>query len=388
MIEKKTIKKNLEEISFPRIYGSKAEKKAYNIIKSKIEKLGLNPSTQKFEFTRFYSIYYPKIMFLLIFWLFVIFYLNIGNLFQDINLIILISLFLFFYLITRYPDKIKIGKKFSSQNLHTEIAVDIDRNLQKLKRKVILLAHIDSKSQKYNVVNRVRSYIFWAYTALILVIFLVFKNLIFTNYELFFYLLTAFPLGLHFVAVLFILNNKNENKSQGALDNASGVVILLALMKYFLKEKLKSMDLQFVFTGAEECGTNGVRNFFNSLNIKNVDKNRFTILNFDCIGTDLDFIKHGLDSHKKYQYQKIFHQKAKNYGLLINERNVPFGSHSDGYFFFKQGFKGIEFGDWKSYRYVHSEQDTLDKVNPHLLKLACRIVIDSLRAIDKIEGKN
>ena len=94
MIDEKRIQKNLEIFSFPRLYGSDAEKKAFEIAKRKIEDLGIEPNTQDFNFSRFYSIIYPRITFILIFGFLLVLYLNLGGPFQILSILILIGAFM------------------------------------------------------------------------------------------------------------------------------------------------------------------------------------------------------------------------------------------------------------------------------------------------------
>ena len=77
MIDEKRIKENLELVSFPRLSGTEGEKKAFNLVKNKIEELNLEPSVQNFSFTSFYPRVYQKIMLISCFWALVILYLNI-----------------------------------------------------------------------------------------------------------------------------------------------------------------------------------------------------------------------------------------------------------------------------------------------------------------------
>jgi Zn-dependent M28 family amino/carboxypeptidase len=175
--------------------------------------------------------------------------------------------------------------------------------------------------------------------------------------------------------------NTTNNESKGALDNASGVTCLLELLNYyrcdnFDHQSLSNLNIWFLFTGAEECGTNGAKNFQNS--IKGINKKRFVFINVDSVGRNIDLIKFGLTSHYRCKIKKYFQINAKKHGLKVLSRKVPVGVHTDGYIFFKKGYKGIEIGDWSCYEYLHTPEDTIDKIDPKNLQNVCEIIIDTL----------
>ena len=67
MIDEKRIQENIELLSFPRLFGSEDEKRAADIAKEKIEDVNYITEVQPFSFTRFYSIFYSRGMFVILF---------------------------------------------------------------------------------------------------------------------------------------------------------------------------------------------------------------------------------------------------------------------------------------------------------------------------------
>ncbi len=400
-LDETRIQKNLEIFSFPRFYGSDAERKSYEIVKKKIEKLNLTPITQKFRFSNFYSIYYNRIMLALMFCLLFVLFLNIGfylnffRLFQEIVTLILIALLFLTYIISsilRKPDSLKIGKQFHSQNIYVKINIDINEtHLNNNKKEILFLAHLDSKGQRFDVVNRVKTYMLWFYSIFVIVFFITIKHIFtlysLTLYVLFLYIFGFIPLALNLFAVILTFKNKTINNSNGVLDNGSGIACVLELLNYYSNSnqelKLKNLNLWFIFTGAEECGTQGVRKLYRAVKEIKKDKEQFIVINFDAIGKAVDLIKFGLTKHKPFKFQEIILKNAKNLNLKTNFRRVPVGVHTDGYYFFKRGYKGIEFGDWESHKYIYTVNDTIDKVDVSLLKILCEIVTHSLKEIDE-----
>ncbi len=382
MIEEKRIQEYLHEFNFPRIYGSESERKACSIVKEKIEHLKIDYKTQNFEYSTFYSLVYPRIVFTLLFWFLFISFLNIGDIFLFTNYIVLFITIFILAILTRKPESIKFGKKKTSQN----IIVNISGNKQSsstINKQALLLAHLDSKSQNFNIVNRVKIFILWFYSFFPSLTIIILKNVFFPQYASILFVFGAVLLSLNFISILLIYLNTTSDRSNGVLDDASGVACVLNLLHFFSKPEniLEHTNLCFVFTGGEECGTMGIRSFYKKSN--NFRKNNSIVMNFDGIGDKADLIKFGITSHDSFKDLNVFLKNAKNHGIDLKERRVPIGVHTDGYYMFKKGFQGIEFGDWDSYKYLHTIHDTIEKVNPLLLQKICTLTIDSIREIDK-----
>ncbi len=393
MINELGIRKNIESFSFPRIYGSDAEKRAYELARKKIEDLNLTATTQSFQFSRFYSIVYGRVLFVLIFWIILILYLNVGGLVQDILLVVPSVLLITLLTLSRWPEKIKFGKLYSSQNVYTKlISKEADEKIDNEKLNVFFIAHLDSKGQRLNITNRVKTYILWFFSLGTSIFFIVFKNVIFHGYPyiIIFYIFGAMGLILNFLSVLALYINRTNDCSPGALDNASGIACVLELLNHYSSnQELKNMIPWFVLTGAEECGTMGIRKFYDVIKESKLEKEKILIVNFDSIGTKIDLIKFGITWLKKDKFQDLIIERAeKKYDMKIKKRKVPIGVHTDGYFLFKKGYNGIEFGDWISYQYLHTVRDTIDKIDVTLLSKLCVLVSETLKEIDNSTQKS
>jgi Zn-dependent M28 family amino/carboxypeptidase len=55
------------------------------------------------------------------------------------------------------------------------------------------------------------------------------------------------------IIAIFLFMHDNK-KSKGSIDNASGVSILIELIKLFKKSPLENYDIIFLWSGAEEWG--------------------------------------------------------------------------------------------------------------------------------------
>jgi hypothetical protein len=125
----------------------------------------------------------------------------------------------------------------------------------------------------------------------------------------------------------------------------------------------------------------GIRHFYNN-EIKKLDSNKLLPINFDAIGKNI----YPFPSEKLAKTNNIFLNSFLKNGEKLNFKRNPkriyFGSHSDGGFLDKKGFVGIGFGDLSSYSYIHSINDTIDKVDPTKLKLLCEALTSAIADLD------
>jgi Zn-dependent M28 family amino/carboxypeptidase len=178
-----------------------------------------------------------------------------------------------------------------------------------------------------------------------------------------------------------MLLNRTDNSSDGATDNASGITCNLELLNYYniLENRLTNYNMWFLFTGAEECGTMGVRYFYN--NLENFNRENSVVFNFESIANHV-YLFPGV---------KGDHAKDIDYLLLNNNRNLKiqhyitervFGAHSDGGFLADKGLQGFGIGEVEAYAYMHTPNDTIDKVDTNLLEKLCLVLTDTLKEHD------
>jgi len=387
MIDETRIKKNLELISFPRLSGTESEKKACNIVKKKIEVLNLEPSVQSFTFTSFYPRIYLKIAFLVTFWTLFILYLNIEGTFTIVNLIVIGIIFIPVVIITRKPEKIRIGKKRHSQNLYVKILANSEisntnvNNLEQdnAKGNLLFMCHLDSKGQRLPMNFRVFLFKSWIFSSIGCLILILLKSFILIQYSFWLFLVGGFLLIFNFIITIILFINNTNNKSPGAIDNGSGIVCLLELLNYYSDPelRLKNYNLWFLFTGAEETGTMGVRHLYHK--VKHLDRERSFMLNFDTLGTQLDVI-----TDKRGEF---FFKNTKDFTVTFNKIKKIRLARSDAYILGDNGFMGFGILDKESYKYAHSKEDTVDKVDCLLLKKLLTHITIMLKFFDKRQLK-
>ena len=384
MIDINDIRENLETFSFPRLSGTEHEVKAFKILKNRVDALKLKPVVQNFSFSTFYSRIYPKIASILMFWILLVLYLSFNEYFVLINILIIIILYLPLFIITRKPEKIRIGKRMNSQNLYLKIPTNSEENFAK-KGNILIMSHIDSKGQRFTTIFRGKIFRFWIYSFITSFVFLILRGLFFPELIILFYIFGAILLIINLISTIFVLLNTTNNKSQGALDDASGISCVLELLKYYQnsQSRLTNYTMWFIFTGAEESGTMGIRHLYNET-LKDFDRFNTIALNFDSIGKNPIIFSSAREDHPHYHLYKKFFENSQNFNAKLNAKR-PFISiaRSDGSFLYHQGFRGMGFGDINAYKYLHSINDTLDKVDPLILKKLCLLIINFLEEIDK-----
>ncbi|NVM44562.1 MAG: M28 family peptidase [Candidatus Lokiarchaeota archaeon] len=397
MLDENRIKENLETFSFPRLSGTEGERKALKLALKRVEDLNLKPMIQDFMFSTFFGRIYPKVAFLLGFVILFLFYLNFTTII--IPLLLMISsviLVILFFLATK-PESMRLPKLLNSSNLYVKVVSNpkksqLDPTFKEtttVEKNILFMCHLDSKGQRFSILYRVRIIRTWVFSGVIILIVVLIKNYILTLFSLFFYIIGIIPLAVNLIAaILFLLNTTNDS-SKGAIDNASGIACVFELLSYFSNpdSRLKHFNLWFVFTGAEECGTMGIRNFYQK--IKHLNKEESIIFNFDSIAESSYFFP---DNNTSDQVQSIFSMFVKNNKSLViksNPKKIPFGSHTDGYYLKKKNFHGIGFGDLECYEHIHSVHDTVDKVDISLLRRLCETIIDNLIVFDdQIKSKD
>ncbi|MFX0105445.1 MAG: M28 family peptidase [Candidatus Hodarchaeota archaeon] len=380
MIEEARIKKNLKEFSFPRLTGTEFEIKAFNKVKQIIENLNLKFEVQPFTFSSFYSRIYPKLAFLSISLILIFLYLNISMIMSLILSLILLGILIASIILTRKPENIQLISKLNSQNLTVKIK-SLSNEIKNNNRIALFISHVDSKGQRFTIRKRIRMIKLWIFSSIILTVVIILKNLIFKGFEITFYIIGLLPLILNMFTMIMMLLNITNNSSNGATDNASGIACNLELLNYYNnpENRLTNYNMWFLFTGAEECGTMGIRYFYN--NLENFDREKSIIFNFESIANHV-YLFPGL---------KGDHAKEIDYLLLNNKRNLKikhfiteriFGTHSDGGFLGDMGLQGFGIGEVEAHAYMHTVNDTIDKVDTNLLEKLCLVLTDTLKEHD------
>jgi len=381
MIEEARIKRNLDIFAFPRLSGTEFELKAFNIVKQEIKNLNLEFEVQNFTFSSFYSRIYPKIAFLSASLILLILYLNVYmNLFL-VFIVILLGLLITSIILTRKPEKIQFIRQLNSQNLLVKIK-PTSNEIKNNDRIIMFISHLDSKGQRFKINTRIRIIKLWISSSIILAFFIILKNATLIEFELILFIIGLFPLITNMLVAFLMLLNTTDNSSVGAVDNASGIACNLELAHYYSlpENRLKNYNMWFLFTGAEECGTMGIKHFYN--NMKNLNPDKSIMFNFESIAKHVYLFPGGKESDNAKDIDSLLLNNNRNLKIRHYITNRVFGTHSDGGFLGDKGLYGFGIGEVEAYDYMHTPQDTLDKIDTKILEKLCLVLTDALKEHD------
>jgi len=381
MIEEARIKKNLKQFAFPRLSGTEYEVKAYKKLTKEVENLNLKYEVQRFTFSSFYSRIYSKVAFSSVSIILFLFYLNIYISILMILILVSFTMLIISIILTRQPEKIQFITKMDSQNVLIKIK-SLSKDKKVKDRIVLFISHLDSKGQRFTIRIRIRIAKLWIASSIILIATIISKNLILVGFELVFYIIGLFPLILNILSTTMMLLNNTDNSSDGAVDNASGIACNLELINYYSipENRLKNYDIWFLFTGAEECGTMGIRHFYNSL--VDFDPYKSVIFNFESIAKHVYLFPGGKEGDHALNIDSLILNNNRNLTIPHFITKRVFGTHSDGGFLGDRGFQGYGIGEVESYAYMHTPNDTIDKIDTQLLEKLCLVLTDALEEHD------
>lgn len=158
----------------------------------------------------------------------------------------------------------------------------------------------------------------------------------------------------------------------GANDNASGVAVLLAIV-----ESISEVDLPFTLRiiafGSEELGLLGSQFYVQSLSEEELNKTK-VMLNFDALGSGT-----GVSVFGNRAYTTLASELGDDIGIDVAVTRGISGGSSDFAGFQAAGVPFLMFfGD--DFSRIHSQQDTIEFVQPELLNETVAITIATLRS--------
>ena len=162
---------------------------------------------------------------------------------------------------------------------------------------------------------------------------------------------------------------QNGQKLMGAIDNASGIsVILQTARKLSAKAKEKPLkdDIVIVAYNAEETGLNGSNEFMKKYNKK---YNKCYNINIDCVGVKdcMELAMGNNDAKSEGLYsamRKIFNEEEVPYNdNVYATKNGVIRGTSDHQIFRMYGYLSLVIGDDNIIDIVHTDNDNLDNVD-------------------------
>jgi hypothetical protein len=240
------------QFCFPRLVGTLGEKKAASIIRKTLSDLGYQ--VQKENFSIFKTPWgYTRILMGIS-----LFLLGTARLLLSFSPVL--SCFIMLLLIVLgigggrgwlwFVSKEGNHASASSENIWADLRPSVTENYPCL----FFCAHYDSKSQTLSLKSRV----YWLGTGLgsLVLLLIVFFSYTFSPALWLRSMANLLTLVGAFVAIRLMIV-KTGNESPGALDNASGVGMVLACAEYFAQNPPTDFSVRFLFFGAEEYGLQG-----------------------------------------------------------------------------------------------------------------------------------
>ena len=374
---------HVKALAFNRSLSSTGETKAALYIKNEMEKENINCNLEYFGFTgskrRF-----MRLSYIIIFTSLIVFRM----------VLVIVAYFGIKFLFPRLRNYSLVERE-SSKN----IVAKIEAVKKQEKRPVIILsAHYDSFST--NIPYGLQKVFFFLFK-IILIPYIMFA--IFIIYLFLFneatkettQLILYFTLFEFIMAAITFLLIYDRNTSNGSVDNASGVAILIELAKIFKRKPLENYDVIVLWSGGEEWGLKGSIAFCKKHRgylKKTYDLNRSFNINVDMVGSYIGLeTKRSLHLKRRkeeFYLNKILKETANELNIPITVHNKIFGSKADHKSFqsfakkTKTSFQVAYFHSDKDSKFIHSSKDTPDKCNPESLNGCLKICYETIRSID------
>ncbi len=376
---------HVENLSFPRRTGSQGGDRAATYILDFFKDIGLNVEVQEFRFstTPHRLGWSTAPLFLSFVGIIAVFLLP--NM-RPISGVLCTAILFSICATSRWNGLVEkifnIGPEKTARNIiarRTSASKEVE---------LIFVAHYDSKSQPLSLV--VRFLLFFSGVLLILgvclaVIISAIMGDIVLPYD--FLRWTAFASFILFLPLSAI---RSKNGSPGALDNGSGVGILLELARCTEELDLERTNLTFLTTGAEEEGMVGAMRYIqrkeDSLEVENT-----FFVNYEMIGVGdkLSLITaHGVPPVRTAKrLSKIGIRAAEQERLRVLRSYLPFGAGMDHMPIAWRGFDAITLLGEKFNRpffRAHSPRDTPDGIDPKALERAGRLGLRIAQLLDSM----
>lgn len=359
---------NARAISFPRETGSKGERQAADFIAKRFRDLGLDVKEE--EFTLFFSPWFLlKIGLIIGFILLLLSRLLVNShpVIASLVIFVLMVAMLFtgpmWQWFGRRGIKNPWGKDRRSKNIIARFPEPETSSGQAL----YLMAHYDSKSQSLSLGGRI--ILISATVAGCLLLGLTYLlqargsvNIIVQDGIFLFVTVST--------VILFL--NRTDNLSQGGIDNAGSIGLLLELAEILGKNLPKKINVTFIATGAEEEGLMGAYAFLNA-HRDELNSERTLILNFDGIG-----IKGKLRLFSKIKGLPETLSRLPSLptfsGLMMD--HIPFKS---------EGFKAVTLACVSKEAFkIHTERDTIDLISPEGIGETEGVILDVIKELESV----
>jgi len=245
--------------------------------------------------------------------------------------------------------------------------------------RVFLVAHVDTKSQRFSFAARA----ILAAAALSLMVALISLAILLPDVRLIPAILGLLAAG----ALIALAVSGYGNRSPGALDNASGLAVLLEVARRLHRHPLGGAEVTFLVTGAEEDGLVGATRF--------VERHRTGLrvgedffINLDTIGGGGQLLVTGHTFLRPIRAAarlvELLREEAARLGFGVKLRQVPLPAAVDSFVPSARGLPAVTLSSGtlgSTYRHVHRPSDSPDNVDPANLVRSAELVERVIRRI-------
>jgi len=277
----------------------------------------------------------------------------------------------------------KAGRSVKSANIRC-LRPGVDGKIGRTR--VILSAHLDTKSQNMPIVVRIAFAILFALGMYLLPVM--------------YFIVALFSGGIagSVAGVLFwlalvsasaLLTLRVSDKSPGALDNAASCAVVMEIVNALKQDGgYENIDVEAVITGAEELGLAGSAAFVRRHKERIAD-GRTIVINLDGLGGSDRFVmtsETGLFTKHRVDFadlQEMVVQSASETGLRLKVLTRNIGGEADHFAFAINKIPAVTIGAFgKSTLAIHTAKDSADNLDPASFEASGRLLTALLNRID------
>ncbi|MEW5806852.1 MAG: M28 family peptidase [Acidobacteriota bacterium] len=356
--------RHIQNLSFPRRAGSPGEEAAFRYIMNFFRRYPFDIEVQNFAFSTLPPALVPRLIPLLVVILLLLSSTFLGGL-PVLSTLIASSIIPIFIFSTRWSCIAEIISGYGGTEESRNIIARIPGKGSE--REIVFMAHYDSKSQIVPIMLRIAGTIVFLLLSFVTaaLVILAASAAPFAGKKSILYTLS--------IACLFALPgilNFSRNRSPGAIDNASGVALLLELARVISENHRKGMPaFTFVATAVEEEGLIGSLHFIKKFGSR-FDRRTTSFINFDGAGAPGRIIlmdRYGIPPVKTGKtLSGRFMNIAGELGIDLHQGYLPPGAGVDTLPISYRGFEAITFSSGKLSRAIlsiHTPGDTPDNVS-------------------------
>ncbi|GAB4319601.1 MAG: hypothetical protein Kow0069_23220 [Promethearchaeota archaeon] len=375
----------VKDVAFPRLVGTPGEKKVLDYLKKALGNRGFSDvESHQFTFSRFFAGTMVQLVclgltFFTLTTTLVLLFSPVMNLVTIGSLVAVAA-----YVLNKIKDPLSIeAQPATTENLLARVPAKGNS-----KGTIVVSAHHDSKGQAYVTTWRVGLFVVGILAGTVTLLVALVSALLaaggLTPSELVPAMYVGGVSGPVATACFFVLTFNNvRNNSAGALDDGTGVAIVLELARA-LKEAggLENHDVVFALFSAEEYGLMGSRAF---LRDHQFDPKTSYCLNFDMVTTPVQYIGHAGLTRRPVNVKLggVLERVAAELGGEVGKFWLPVAASTDAFTFIRAGWECLDFVTRRAAKLAHSySDDTMEAVDAAALKLACELAWRVMKEVD------